>query len=78
MNKTLRLGVYPYQLYSSPNEVGGELNSLLKDDDGKAVSRRLDRSTEEEVDVLVTSQSRRTEWETEVDNTVSEPRSQDH
>ena len=46
---------------------------LLKDDDYHGVGRRLDSSTEEEVDILVACQCRRTQWQTEVDHTRSEP-----
>jgi len=46
---------------------------LLQHDDGECVSRRLDRSAEEEVDVLVASESRRTQWQTEIDHASREP-----
>jgi len=49
------------------------MNGLLKYDDGQTVGRRLDSSTEEEVDVLVACQRWRTQWQTEVDHTSREP-----
>ena len=55
---------------------GKSENSLLEYEDYKDVRRRLDRSTEEEVDILVTSQIRRAKWQTVVDDAASEPTAQ--
>jgi len=45
----------------------------LQHDDGESVGWRLDCSAEEEVDVLVASQSRRTQRQAEIDDATREP-----